>query len=91
MVQKVRIFKLADEFDVENDVMVAKVQNLGFAVRNYMSAIEVEDAQRVRRLLERERTENMVEEQIRPTVVRRRTKKGAPPKPVRIGEQLIIS
>ena len=39
MVQKVRIFKLADEFAVENDVMVAKVQNLGFAVRNYMSAI----------------------------------------------------
>lgn len=82
MVQKVRIFKLASEFDVENDVMVAKVQNLGFAVRNYMSAIDVEDAQRVRRLLERERTENMVEEQIRPTVVRRRTKKVAKPKPV---------
>ncbi len=83
MVQKVRIFNLADEFDVENDVMVAKVQNLGFTVRNYMSSIDVDDAQRVRRLLERERTENMVEEQIRPTVVRRRTKKGAPPKPAR--------
>jgi translation initiation factor IF-2 len=78
MVQKVRVFKLAREFGVENDVMVNKVRNLGFAVRNYMSGLEVDDAQRVRRLLEREREENTVEELIRPTVIRRRTKAAKP-------------
>jgi translation initiation factor IF-2 len=77
MSEKVRVFKLAKEFEVENEVMVAKIQNLGFQVRNYMSALEAEDAQRVRRLLERERAENTVEERIRPTVVRRRTKTAA--------------
>jgi translation initiation factor IF-2 len=81
MVQKVRVFKLAREFGVENEVMVNKVRNLGFAVRNYMSPLEVDDAQRVRRLLEREREENTVEELIRPTVIRRRTKTGAPVRP----------
>jgi translation initiation factor IF-2 len=77
MAEKVRVFKLAKEFSVENEVMVAKIQNLGFQVRNYMSGLELEDAQRVRRLLEKERAENTVEERIRPTVVRRRTKTAA--------------
>ncbi len=79
MAQKVRVFKLAREFGVGNDTMVARIQNLGFAVRNYMSALGDEDAQRVRRLLEKEREENTVEERIRPTVIRRRAK---PVKPV---------
>jgi translation initiation factor IF-2 len=83
-VQKVRVFNLAREFGVENDVMVNKVRNLGFAVRNYMSAIDSEDAQRIRRLLEREREENTVEEHIRPTVIRRRTKSGAPVRPTAV-------
>jgi translation initiation factor IF-2 len=80
-VQKVRVFKLARDFGVENEVMVNKVRNLGFAVRNYMSALDAEDAQRIRRLLEREREENTIEEHIRPTVIRRRTKSGAPVRP----------
>jgi translation initiation factor IF-2 len=79
----VRVFNLAREFGLENEAMVAKVQNLGFSVRNYMSGLEVEDAQRVRRLLEKEREANTVEEHIRPTVTRRRTKAGAPAKPVK--------
>ncbi len=83
MSQKVRVFSLAREFGLENEAMVAKIQNLGFSVRNYMSGLEVEDSQRVRRLLEKEREANTVEEHIRPTVTRRRTKAGAPAKPVK--------
>jgi translation initiation factor IF-2 len=83
MSQKVRVFSLAREFGLENEVMVAKIQNLGFGVRNYMSGLDAEDAQRVRRLLEKEREANTVEEHIRPTVTRRRTKAGAPVKPVK--------
>jgi translation initiation factor IF-2 len=82
MAQKIRVFQLAREFGLENDVMVVKIQNMGLDARNYMSALEAEDAQRVRRQLEKEREENTFEEHIRPTVVRRRTKAGAPsPKP----------
>jgi len=83
-VQKVRVFKLARDFGVENEVMVNKIRNLGFAVRNYMSALDVEDAQRIGRLLEREREENTIEEHIRPTVIRRRTKSGAPVRPAAV-------
>jgi len=78
MADKVRVFKLAKEFGLDNDAMVAKIQNMGFAVRNYMSGVDPEDAERVRRLMDKEREENTVEEQIRPTVVRRRVKTAAP-------------
>ncbi|MDD5308404.1 MAG: translation initiation factor IF-2 [Deltaproteobacteria bacterium] len=78
MAQKIRVFQLAREFGLENDVMVVKIQNMGLDARNYMSALDVEDAQRVRRQMEKEREENTFEEHIRPTVVRRRTKAGAP-------------
>ncbi len=83
MAQKIRVFTLAREFGLDNETAVAKIQDMGIEVRNYMSAIDSEIAQRVRRTIQKERTENTVEEHIRPTVVRRRSKEGSPAKPVR--------
>ncbi|MBN2801913.1 MAG: translation initiation factor IF-2 N-terminal domain-containing protein, partial [Deltaproteobacteria bacterium] len=54
--------------------MTAKIQKFGFAVTNYFSSMNVEDADKVRYLLKKERDENTVEEKIRPTVLRRRVK-----------------
>ncbi|MBN2343959.1 MAG: translation initiation factor IF-2 [Deltaproteobacteria bacterium] len=84
MAQRVRVFKLASDFGLENSEMVAKIQEFGFPVQNYMSALDSDTAQQVRTLLQKEREANTVEEQIRPTVVRRRTRTGAPVKPARI-------
>ncbi|MDJ0765034.1 MAG: translation initiation factor IF-2 [Myxococcota bacterium] len=83
MAQKIRVFMLAREFGLENDDLVAKIQDMGFEVRNYMSALDPEVAQRVRRAIQKECAENTVEEHIRPTVVRRRTREGTPGKPLR--------
>ncbi len=83
MAQKIRVFTIARDFGLENEVAVSKIQSLGIEVRNYMSALEPDTAQRVHRLIQKERAENTVEEHIRPTVVRRRTREGAPAKPVR--------
>lgn len=83
MAQKIRVFKLARDFGIENDDMVSKIQSLGIEVRNYMSALDADSVARVRRLVEKERAENTVEEHIRPTVVRRRSKEGVPAKPAR--------
>ncbi len=83
MAQKIRVFTLAREFGLDNEAAVAKIQDMGIEVRNYMSAIDTEVAQRIRRTIQKERSENTVEEHIRPTVVRRRSKEGGPAKPVR--------
>ncbi len=84
MAQRVRVFKLASEFGLENTQMVAKIQEFGFPVQNYMSALDSDTAQQVRILLHKEREANTVEEKIRPTVVRRRTRSGAPVKPSKV-------
>jgi translation initiation factor IF-2 len=85
MAQKVRVFTLASEFGFQKEEMVAKIQQFGFVVRNYMSGLDADAADKVRELLKKEREANTVEVQVRPTVVKRRTTKIAPVvKPVAI-------
>ncbi len=76
---KVRIYEVAKELGMEHKALVALFQSLGFGdVRNHMSSVEPELVDRVRRHLEKQKTPSVVEERIRPTVVKRR----AAPKPV---------
>jgi translation initiation factor IF-2 len=59
---------------MEQKALVALVQSMGFGdVRNHMSSVEPEIVERVRRLIEKQKSAAIVEERIRPTVVKRRT------------------
>jgi translation initiation factor IF-2 len=71
---KVRIYEVAKELGMEQKALVALVQSMGFGeVRNHMSSVEPEIVERVRRLIEKQKSTAVVEERIRPTVVKRRT------------------
>src|ERR1700716_2984689 len=70
---KVRIYEVAKELGMEQKALVALVQSMGFGdVRNHMSSVEPELVERVRRHLEKQKSTSIVEERIRPTVVKRR-------------------
>jgi translation initiation factor IF-2 len=70
---KVRIYEVAKELGMEQKALVALVQSMGFAdVRNHMSSVEPELVERVRRHIEKQKSSSIVEERIRPTVVKRR-------------------
>ncbi len=84
MAQKIRVYKLAQEFSIDNETMVAKIQDMGIDITNYMSALEDDVVQQVRRQLQKEKAENTVEDRIRPTVIRRRQRGGASAKPARV-------
>ncbi|MBN2717164.1 MAG: translation initiation factor IF-2 [Deltaproteobacteria bacterium] len=90
MAQRVRVFKLASEFGLDNSQMVARIQEFGYPVQNYMSALDSDTVQQIRHLLQKEREANTVEEQIRPTVVRRRTRTGAPVKPAKVQPPRVV-
>jgi translation initiation factor IF-2 len=78
---KVRIYEVAKELGMEQKALVALVQSMGFAdVRNHMSSVEPELVERVRRHIEKQKSSSIVEERIRPTVVKRRAV-GRPDKP----------
>lgn len=69
---KVRVYELAKEVGLDNKELISKLQSLGVEVRNHMSSVEAPDADRLKRSLSREASGGLVEERIRPTVVRRK-------------------
>ncbi|MFH1148029.1 MAG: translation initiation factor IF-2 [Pseudomonadota bacterium] len=71
---KIRIYELAKELDMDNKQLLAQVKEMGYDVKNHMSALEEADAKRVKEIIMGVRSEVVVDERIRPNVIRRRTK-----------------
>ena len=71
---KIRVYELAKEFGMAPKDLVAKLRTLGVEVGNHMSNLDGADADRVRRAIERERQESLVEERLSDTVIRRRSR-----------------
>ncbi len=72
---KTRVYEVARDLGLEHRDLMAKLATLGIQVRNHMSSLEPVDIERVKRALDKEKQHNVVEERIRPTVVRRRAVK----------------
>jgi translation initiation factor IF-2 len=75
---KIRVYELAKEFGLVPKDMLAKLHSLGVDVANHMSSLDGAEADRVRRGIERERQESLVEERINDTVIRRRSRTAPP-------------
>src|SRR5262249_2857725 len=72
---KVRVYEVAKQLNMDQKTLVALFQSMGIGdVRNHMSAVEVDVVERVKRYLERQKSPEVVEERIRPTVVKRRAR-----------------
>jgi len=71
---KIRVYKLAEELGLAPKDLVTKLRTLGVEVGNHMANLEGADADRVRRAIERERQESLVEERLSDTVIRRRSR-----------------
>ncbi|MCB9619552.1 MAG: translation initiation factor IF-2 [Sandaracinus sp.] len=72
---KVRVYEVARELGLDNQELIRRVGTLGIQVKNHMSVLEPAEVERVKRALDKSRVEDTVEEQIRPTVTRRRSKR----------------
>ena len=72
---KVRVYEVARELGVENRDLIQRIATLGIQVRNHMSVLDPIEVDRIKRSLDKDRSETMVEERIRPTVVRRKRRK----------------
>src|SRR6478735_8269001 len=70
---KVRVYEVAQQLNLDPKAVVTLFQAIGVTdVRNHMSSVEPEAVERVKRHLEKRKTHDVVEERIRPTVVKRR-------------------
>ncbi len=79
---KVRVYEIAKQLNMDQKSIVALFQSIGVGdVKNHMSAVEAEQVDRLKRHLERQKSPEVVEERIRPGVVKRRARpeaEGAP-------------
>ncbi len=73
---RVRLYELAKDLGLQPKDLVAKVRAMAIDVANHMSQIEPADVDRIRRAVDRERHESLVEERLTVdgTVIRRRSK-----------------
>ena len=72
--ERVRVYEIAKEVGVSSKDLVAKVRGLGIEVRNHMSVLDFEDAQRIRQAIQQERVATREVKRISATVIRRRSK-----------------
>jgi len=75
---KLRVYEVARELGLPNRELVQRIAAMGIQVRNHMSSLDPAEIERLKRAIEKDKQDNIVEEHIRPTVVRRRTRKPAP-------------
>ena len=74
MSSKLRVYEVARELSLDNKEIVSLLQSMGFGeVRNHMSVVSSDAVERLRRHQERKAEPKVVEERIRPTVVKRRS------------------
>ena len=73
---KLRVYEVARDLGLENKALVALFQAVGASdVRNHMSAVAPEQIERVKRHMEKQGAESVVEERIHASVVKRRSVK----------------
>ena len=69
-----RVHQLAKELNLKTNELFPHLKKLGIEFKNHMSAISEDDIQRVKNLLNPPCAEKIVEERIKPTIIRRRRK-----------------
>jgi len=70
---KVRVYEVAKQLNLDPKAVVSLFQAVGInEVRNHMSSVDPEAIERVKRHLEKTKTHDVVEERIRPGVLKRR-------------------
>jgi translation initiation factor IF-2 len=76
---KVRVYEVAKQLNMDQKTLVALFQSMGLGdVRNHMSAVESDAVERLKRHIERQKTPEVVEEKIRPTVIKRKARAAEP-------------
>jgi len=75
MVAKVRIHELAKELKMENKEVLKLLEKMGLGVKNVHSTLDESDVERVKNQIGLSRKEGIVEQRVKPTIIRRRLKR----------------
>lgn len=71
---KIRVYELARDLNLENKILLSKLDDLDISVKSHMSALDDDTVAIVRQLLFGKKAETIEETRVKPTVIRRRKK-----------------
>jgi translation initiation factor IF-2 len=71
---KIRVYELARDLNLENKILLSKLQDLDISVKSHMSALDDDTVAIVRQQLFGKKEETIEETRVKPTVIRRRKK-----------------
>jgi translation initiation factor IF-2 len=77
-VAKVRVHELAKELKMENKDLIKLLEKMGSPVKSVQSTLEESDVERVKNQINLSKKEGVVEQRVKPTVIRRRVVKEEP-------------
>jgi len=71
---KIRVYELARDLNLENKILLSKLNDLDISVKSHMSALDDDAVAIVRQQLFGKKAETIEETRVKPTVIRRRKK-----------------
>jgi translation initiation factor IF-2 len=78
---KMKVFELAKKLKMEDEALVQKIREMGLDIEDATYALESEEVKIIEETVKREKTESVIEERIKPTVIRRRAREKPAPTP----------
>ena len=74
-----KVSELAKKLKIENEALVSKIKEMGLEVSDASENLKSEEVRILEEKIKKERSSEVVEERIKPTVIRRRAKKKGKP------------
>ena len=71
---KIRVYELARDLNLENKILLSKLNDLDISVKSHMSALDDDTVDIIKQQLFGKKAETVEETRIKPTVIRRRKK-----------------
>ena len=79
---KVRVHEFAKELKMENKDLLKLLEKMGLVFKSVHSTLEESDVERVKNQINLSRKEGVVEQRVKPTIIRRRVKREEVPPPI---------
>jgi translation initiation factor IF-2 len=69
-----KVFELAKKLKIEDEDLLKRIRDVGLGIEDATETLESEEVKIIEEMIRKEKTDNVVEERIKPTVIRRRAK-----------------
>lgn len=71
---RMKVFELAKKMKIEDEVLLKRIRDAGLDIEDATETLESEEVKILEEMIRKEKTDSVVEERIKPTVIRRRAK-----------------